>query len=89
MISWSQNVVKMQSSSWLILYSGTPTSEFLPGSVHHLAVFFPRPSKIHNERNWDETDVADNTFLFPSFRSLTFPRDGPAQITKRKQNQLP
>ena len=44
MISWSQNGIKMQSSYLLILYSGIPTSEFLPGSVHHRAgtwVFLP------------------------------------------------
>ena len=36
MISWSQNGIKMQSSYLLILYSGISTSEFLPGSLHHL-----------------------------------------------------
>ena len=43
-ICWCQNDIKMQSSYLLILYSGIPTSEFLPGSVHHRAgiwVFFP------------------------------------------------
>ena len=42
--SWFQNGIKMLSSYLLILYLGIPTSEILPGSVHHHAgtrVFFP------------------------------------------------
>ena len=42
--SWLVDYIKMQSSYFLILYSGIPKSEFLPGSVHPRAstwVFFP------------------------------------------------
>ena len=51
MISCTQNGIKMQSFYLLILYSGIPTSEFLPGSVHHQAgtrvpVYF---SQAYNE----------------------------------------